>query len=527
MSPTSDSQSDLLANEELVAYLDGELAPEESRRVEERLANDAEYRQQLRDLDQAWEALDALPATQVDDDFARTTIEMVTVAAQRDAAQRTAQVASSNRSRTAWWIAAAAAMAALGFAVTRIFLPNPNETLIANLPVIQQFDVLSQIDDVEFLRKLGTAVAFEKLAPDPVSIDRERANWTTLSESSAEARRQWVHELPPNEKANLAERAERFHELEKKPETQPELARLQQLERTIRTADDAEQLQRTLLAYGSWLAERPTGEQEDLRVLPADERIRLIQRYVRDDEEDALRHLSDEEATKVRNEMLAIYEDRKSEFERANRRRDDDNQLWLDSPPLRRAWMVVLWALRDDDRDDETKTAQRLISQLSSEQQEYWKHLPRRGRRNQREQLGLWIRDAMRPRWDPQELEEFFTSKKLDSNQKERLLALPNDQMQAQLERLYIADVLGLRGAEEWLGEFGPGAGFPPGPPPGRDGRGRPREGRSRDRDDSDRERSGERDERRPPRNEGPEREPPPGNPPPPRPDGPPQAEAN
>jgi hypothetical protein len=123
-------------------------------------------------------------------------------------------------------------------------------------------------------------------------------------------------------------------------------------------------------------------------------------------------------------------------------------------------------------------------------------------------------------------LEEFFSTK-LDKDQRERLLALPHDQMQAQLEQLYIADVLGLRGAEEWLGEFGPGAGFPPGPPPGRDGRGRPREGRSRDRDDSDRERSGERDERRPPRNEGPEREPPPGNPPPPRPDGPPQAEEN
>jgi hypothetical protein len=343
-----------------------------------------------------------------------------------------------------------------------------------------------------------------------------------VSESSPAARRRWVAELPPNEKADLAEREDRFHELEENPESQQELQKLQQLERTIRTADDAEQLQRTLLAYGSWLAERQPGEQEDLRVLPADERIKLIQRYVREDEENALRHLSDEDAAKIRNEVLAIYEDRKSEFERANRRRDDDNRLWLDGSPLRRAWIVVLWELRDYDRDD--KTTQRLINQLSAEQQEYWKRLPRRGRRNiQREQLGLWIRDAMRPRWGAQELEEFFASKKLDNNQKERLLTLPNDQMQAQLEQLYIADVLGLRGAEQWLGEFGPGAGIPPGPPPGRDGRGRSREGRSRDRDrgdgdrdDSDRERSGDgRDERRPPPSEGPENEPPPNSPPP------------
>src|ERR671922_129363 len=100
---SSEPEFDSQAGDELVAYLDGELPPDECRGVEERLATDADYRQQLRDLDQAWEALDALPATNVDDQFARTTIEMVTVAAQRDIDQRTAQVTVARRSRTAWW----------------------------------------------------------------------------------------------------------------------------------------------------------------------------------------------------------------------------------------------------------------------------------------------------------------------------------------------------------------------------------------------------------------------------------------
>ena len=76
--------------EELVAYLDGELPPEECRHIEARLAADADYRQQLRDLDQAWEALDALPTRKANDDFARTTMELVTVAAQADASAVTA-----------------------------------------------------------------------------------------------------------------------------------------------------------------------------------------------------------------------------------------------------------------------------------------------------------------------------------------------------------------------------------------------------------------------------------------------------
>jgi anti-sigma-K factor RskA len=537
MSSTSDSQSELLANEELVAYLDGELPPEESRRVEERLANDADYRQQLRDLDQAWEALDALPATQVDDHFARTTIEMVTVAAQRDVTERTAQVSAKNRRRAAWWIAAAVAVAALGFAATRWLLPDPNEVLIANLPVIQQLDVLSQVDNVEFLRTLAAQVPSEKLAPDPVAIDRELEAWNTVSESSPSERRQWLADLPPAQKATLAERANRYSELAKNPERQQQLRHLEQ---AIRKADDAEVLQPTLLAYGSWLADRPAGEQEDLRVRPAAERIELIKRYVREDQERALRHLSPEDAGKLRSAVFAAYENRRDDFERAMRRRERDVDPRLEGPEWRRAWLVVLWDLLwNDDKDDERE--RQLIAALSAEQQEYWRSLPERGRHNRREQLVQWIRESMRPRWGPEELEKFFTET-LNNPQRERLLTLPQEQMQAQLERMYLAHTLGVQDAAEWLNEFGPGAGLPPGPPPGRGGPGRGRDGRWRDRDrrdnddrrgapdgrddrrdESDGERSGERrDGRRPPPDNAANRQPPPDNAPPPRPDTPP-----
>jgi hypothetical protein len=543
---TSDSQADLLASEELVAYLDGELSQEESRRVEERLASDADYRQQLRDLDQAWEALDALPATKVDDNFARTTIEMVTLAAQRDIDQGSAQAATAKRKRTAWWLAAGAALAGVAFAATLKFLPNPNDDLVANLPVIQQFDVLNRIENAEFLRTLAQQVPFEKLAPDPVLVDRELTTWKTISESSPRERRKWLEKLTPQEKADLSERVNRFNELAKSPEKQTRLQQMRELERTIRQAGEGEELQRTLLAYGSWLSKRQPAEQEDLRVLPADERIALIKRYVRDDEQRALRHLSEEDAARLRAEILAIYEDRKWDFERANRRRDDDNRIRLDGPPWLRALMVVHWELWNDEQDGKTTT--RLINQLSAEQQAYWKKLPRRGgppnQPNQRWQLVQWIRESIRPRWGPEELEKYFTEK-LDNQQRERLLGLPSDQMQAQLERMYIGYLSGLSGSEQWIGGFGPGGEMPPGPPPGAGGPGRRRDGRSRDRDrrggnrdddDNDRDRrNNDRDERdgprgesnpgSPPSREHGDRQPPPqdsGQVSPPSPDGPP-----
>ena len=47
-------------NEELVAYLDGELSPEAVQRVEHRLASDPEFRERLNSLQRAWSMLDIL-----------------------------------------------------------------------------------------------------------------------------------------------------------------------------------------------------------------------------------------------------------------------------------------------------------------------------------------------------------------------------------------------------------------------------------------------------------------------------------
>src|SRR3954466_10147621 len=125
-------------DEELVAYLDGELAPDECRAVEAPLANDADYRQQLRDLDQAWEALSALPPATVDDNFARTTIELACVAAEEDLTQRKSVATVEKRSQIRWWIAGGVLVAAIGFAMTRAVAVHRNNALLADLPVITQ-----------------------------------------------------------------------------------------------------------------------------------------------------------------------------------------------------------------------------------------------------------------------------------------------------------------------------------------------------------------------------------------------------
>jgi anti-sigma-K factor RskA len=122
--PPTDPQTEIRPGDELVAYLDGELAPEECRRIEDRLAADADYRRQLHELDQAWEALDSLPKPAVNDNFARTTIEMVSVAAQQDVSEQAATAAAVRQRRLWGWAAAALAAAAVGVLVTSSVIPD-------------------------------------------------------------------------------------------------------------------------------------------------------------------------------------------------------------------------------------------------------------------------------------------------------------------------------------------------------------------------------------------------------------------
>ncbi len=69
---------------EMSAYLDGELAASDAQRVEQKIADDEQYREQLNSMQRAWDMLDELPTSDVDDSFAQTTVEMISLATDQD-----------------------------------------------------------------------------------------------------------------------------------------------------------------------------------------------------------------------------------------------------------------------------------------------------------------------------------------------------------------------------------------------------------------------------------------------------------
>ena len=154
-----DGQRQTLENQ-LVAYLDGELDEEARRLIDRRLAVEPELREALGRLEQTWDMLDGLEPSSVEDNFTQSTLEMVAQAAAEDVRQESAE--APRRRRRRWLVVSTsmAAAAAAGFLITAMLRPNPNRELLEDLPVLENLDRYREIDDMDFLRLLAAEDLF-------------------------------------------------------------------------------------------------------------------------------------------------------------------------------------------------------------------------------------------------------------------------------------------------------------------------------------------------------------------------------
>lgn len=143
-----------LLEEELVAYLDGELPDVDRARIEKRLADDASCQRKLAQLQKAWDLLDMLQKSEPDAEFTRSTVEMVAVQQEQEAELLQSTV---KRSQVAWIVGGGLAIAlslAGGFFLARYQLEAPERQLLQDLPVIERVDQYRHAESVEFLESL-------------------------------------------------------------------------------------------------------------------------------------------------------------------------------------------------------------------------------------------------------------------------------------------------------------------------------------------------------------------------------------
>ena len=155
-----DPTDDAVLDEQLVAYLDGELDEETSRRIETQIASDPPLRERLKRLGWTWDLLGELERPDADRAFAKTTLEMVALAAEDEVRLIESEEPRRRLKRWTWAAAGLVAAGAIGFACVALFHPDPNAQLLEDLPALENLDEYRRVDDIEFLRELQKSGLF-------------------------------------------------------------------------------------------------------------------------------------------------------------------------------------------------------------------------------------------------------------------------------------------------------------------------------------------------------------------------------
>jgi len=262
-------------DEEITAYLDGELSGESLRELEQRLASDPIFRQRLAALDRSWMLLDELPKFEGGQQFAATTVEMVA-----HFAKNSTQVKNdgwTGQLIQQWAFIAFAVLAAclIGFILATSlaailsatgFLTTRNDDLLEDLPVLVNLDKYQLVDDIEFLRGVSGLPYFSKMAMSATEKSPQ-------PEDSLAASRMRIDRMEAAEKKRLLTSQQIFEDLDFEAQAQ-----LRDFHRQLVRDPDSDRSIRGLDDYYSWYKQLDPQEHVKLRILPGNERISYVKK---------------------------------------------------------------------------------------------------------------------------------------------------------------------------------------------------------------------------------------------------------
>ncbi|MEN6557757.1 MAG: hypothetical protein ABFC54_06220 [Thermoguttaceae bacterium] len=430
-------------DEQLVAYLDGELSLEESRQIEAMLAGDAEARRRLQEMERTWELLDDLDALPAGNQFARSTLEMVAVSARQDIERSQAEAPRRRRRRMLNLGVAMTAAALLGFFLVWWLQPNPNRALLRDLPILENLDPYRQVKSLDFLQKLRDAKLFSQNA-----TTADRGVSRSEPRESMAGRQHRVEQMTPAQKEQLLRQQNRFESLE--PD---ERLQLRRLDESLSVAPDAAALRRVMRRYYNWLKTLTPYARSELAEMPSDRRLAAVEKRLRDERSRSMgeRRLEAKDADAFWT-WLEDCADRHAAELSALLPAPRQKELATWTPSARRRALLfeltrrgvasgsdIAPILTDDDLS-------RLRTKLAPETQ---KRLAAMSVARQWQTVNGWLRHQSRQRFargatlsaaDNQRLAQFF-EEGLTDQQRDRLLAMPNDEMRRELQRMYFLGV--------------------------------------------------------------------------------------
>jgi hypothetical protein len=148
----SNQQGTQWDDNQLVAFLDGELPSQDQAELERSLALDPGLRQRLEELKSAWDLLDELPAATTNARLAQSTIELVAM----ELVEHRRHNVWTTRLRNRWWLLGLLSLLAFGIGAGLALFQHQSsmQQLVRLLPVLANYSDLSLIDDPSWLEKL-------------------------------------------------------------------------------------------------------------------------------------------------------------------------------------------------------------------------------------------------------------------------------------------------------------------------------------------------------------------------------------
>jgi len=418
--------------DELVAYLDGEVSADERERIEDRLAEDDAYRASLVELERSWRMLDRLPITDPDRDFTKSTIAMVTAELTNS---------SSGRAKTSlpWGkIFAGLAAALLGFLAIIMPARKRQQSELLDLPVIQNLDLYRYVESVDLLKRIRDEGAVTSSGSEPVNEVR----WHQSVEVNQI--RSGVEQLDGVKKAELSDLRDRFHGL-----SNEEQARMRSLHQSLVEDPNSAALFETLYGYREWLTSLSAAERADLLDIEDPiERVAAINQL----RKSQLREWSGQgevELTRQDLEAIARFVHRHvgenedyilSKLPASARDRAKKSL----SSPSRGAMLWFSTLAKGKNQGDmpapSPENLRRLEKTLSPAAIQEWRNAKEGEARHQL--TANWMRRAMtlqhkRFAASPEELETFYLES-LTSAERDELKQLPPEEMREQLRRRYL-----------------------------------------------------------------------------------------
>ncbi len=265
-----------LNDDELVAYLDGELDEQRASEIEQRLRDEPELREKLAELQNTWDLLDTLPQGEARHSFTQTTLEFVFDDAKKEI----------RRSRKGFSPAAIISIVsvlmlliggAIGFFAIDYYRKQPIREIIADLDTIENVDQYLILKDVEFLKLLNEESDLFVSDAEIESLDGETSEDSeTLSPQKVSfTLREGIDYINSLDDSQLNE-LKRKQRLFSEQLSDEQKDHVRSIHQAIHSDPEHEQLMVTLQLYHEWIKSLKSSVRADLLELSPEKRIETI-----------------------------------------------------------------------------------------------------------------------------------------------------------------------------------------------------------------------------------------------------------